>query len=80
MQYKKCQCGACERWDTGEIVHPCQGCEKCGTTYAGSPSGHKPLEPHVWVPRYSSSTGKPNGRMCSRCMKLEKLSAQEEAA
>lgn len=79
MQYKRCKCGACERWDTGEAVHPCQGCDKCGTTYAGSPENHKPLEPHDWEPRYNERTGEPDKRMCKRCHKIERLKHLEKA-
>ncbi len=46
MQYSRCQCGNAERWDSGEMLHPCQGCTYCKTTLARTPEDHAPLEPH----------------------------------
>lgn len=76
MQYKRCKCGKKERWDTGEIVHPCQGCSECGTTFAGLRGGHAPLEPHNWEPRYNRTTGKPDRRECSRCHAIEMVTEE----
>lgn len=73
MIYRKCECGAAERWDTGEIVHPCQGCAKCGTTFASNPRDHKPLAPHDWKPRFNADTGEPDRQMCRRCMAIERV-------
>lgn len=75
MIYRKCECGKAERWDTGETVHPCQGCTTCGTTYASHPDGHKPLEPHDWEPRFNPQTGEPDKRMCKRCYAMERVAA-----
>ncbi|CAN5579290.1 hypothetical protein BH10PSE14_BH10PSE14_06960 [soil metagenome] len=72
MRYLKCECGECERWDTGETVHECQGCSKCGTTFATHPEGHKPLGEHDWVPRFDPATGQPDKRMCQRCYAIER--------
>lgn len=72
MQYKQCKCGGRQRWDSGEVVQPCEGCSKCGTTFADGPDGHKALEPHDWQPRYDRVTGKPDRRECSRCHALER--------
>lgn len=73
MQYRRCKCGKAERWDTGEIVHPCQGCSICQTTFAQYPDDHKLLEPHDWKPRYDSDTGEPTRRICKRCGKIERM-------
>ena len=73
MRYLKCQCGACERWDTGETVHECQGCSKCRTTFATNVGGHQPLREHDWRPRFNPTTGEPDKRMCSRCHKIERV-------
>ncbi len=67
----RCKCGKAEYWDGGISPQPCQGCTECGTTYAGSPSGHSPLEPHQYVQRYSPATGEPTHRHCSRCLQRE---------
>lgn len=67
MQYSRCKCGKCERWDSGEAVHPCEGCEACGTTFAQGPDGHLPLEPHEWEPRFNPLTGDPDRPECKRC-------------
>lgn len=72
MQYRRCQCGSRERWDTGEAVHPCQGCAKCQTTFGTGPLDHKPLEPHQWIPRFNPATGEPDRPMCSLCYALDR--------
>lgn len=74
MIYRKCKCGSAERWDSGETVHPCQGCKKCQTTFASSPDNHKALETHDWKPRYNSETGELDKRMCGRCYAIERVS------
>lgn len=78
MRYLKCNCGACERWDTGEMVQPCQGCEKCQTTFATNPEGHRPLQPHDWRPRYNPATGEPDKRMCGLCYAIERAPVAAE--
>jgi len=75
MIYRKCECGAAERWDSGETVHPCQGCEKCQTTFGANPTDHRPLQPHDWKPRYNPENGNPERRICKRCYAMEKVSA-----
>lgn len=72
MRYLKCECGACERWDTGEMVHPCQGCAKCQTTYATRRDDHRPLQPHNWKPQFDRNTGLPSRRMCADCYARER--------
>ena len=67
MQYRQCKCGKARRWDTGEIVHPCQGCEKCQTTFGQHPNDHEPLQPHDLKPQFNRNTGEPDGFICSRC-------------
>lgn len=76
MRYLRCKCGKSEAWTT-DGMKPCQGCRDCGTTYAGSPEGHKPLEPHAFVIRYDSATGEPSKRMCTNCHQFAPL---EDAA
>lgn len=75
MRYLRCECGKAERWDSGEAVAPCSGCRKCGTTFATSKEGHKPLEPHDWKPRYDADTGEPTQRMCKSCYRIERMPA-----
>ena len=48
MQYSRCKCGKAERWCSGYPIHPCEGCEDCGTTLSFGPENHKPLQPHKW--------------------------------
>ena len=74
MRYLRCQCGACERWDSGEAVHPCEGCTKCGTTYATSPAGHQPVQPHDYEERYAPSpvTAPKIERVCRVCRRRER--------
>lgn len=75
MQYRRCKCGARERWDSGEVVKPCEGCDKCGTTFAQSPSDHRELEPHDWKPLFDPMTGEPTRRICRQCHAMEKVEA-----
>jgi hypothetical protein len=67
MRYLKCKCGKCERWDSGEAVHACEGCNDCKTTFASAPEYHKPLEAHVLVPTYDENTGEVSGQRCKVC-------------
>lgn len=54
-------------------TQPCEGCEECQTTYAGSSDDHKPLEPHQWATRYNAITGKPY-KYCTVCGSIDKAS------
>lgn len=71
MRYERCKCGKATAWTT-DSFQDCQGCDECGTTYAGHPDFHKPKIAHEWEPRFSSSTGEPDGRQCARCHTREK--------
>lgn len=68
-------------WTT-DSPQDCQGCEKCGTTFAGHPDNHKPLQPHRWVINFNQNTGKPYKR-CGDCNEIDKetykLSRQQES-
>lgn len=66
MRYLRCQCGKAEMWTT-DAPRPCQGCDECGTTFAGSPDGHKQREPHQWKPQFNQNTGKPDRPYCAVC-------------
>lgn len=47
MKTLRCKCG--DKIDlTTDGFQDCEGCEKCGTTYAGHPDFHKELQPHTW--------------------------------
>lgn len=48
MRYYRCLCGNEQSWSTDGSA-PCRACKTCGKTLAGSPSGHKDPEPHVWI-------------------------------
>lgn len=72
MIYRRCKCGEAELWESGMPPRDCQGCSKCGTTYAVGPEGNKPLIPHDWEPRFNRKTGKPDRRQCSRCYAIER--------
>jgi len=72
MRYSRCKCGKCEYYDSGMPPQPCQGCKECGTTFAGGPDGHKPLEPHEWEPRFDSRSGKPARPVCKRCHEADR--------
>ena len=78
MRYLRCECGKAERWDTGETVHPCQGCAECNTTFATSPGSHLPLGPHVLVDRYDERTGALSRQICTACHKSFPLQAKAE--
>lgn len=73
MNYLRCKCGKCKCWESGFPPQDCEGCKECGTTYAYTTTGHKPLIPHDWEPRYNERTGEQDRRMCRRCYKREKL-------
>ena len=67
MQYYRCECGESEFYGS-DSPRPCMGCDKCGTTYAQSPTGHRPREPHQWRPQFSRETGAPTRPICTVCM------------
>jgi len=48
----------------------CQGCEKCGTTYAAHPDYHKKLQPHKWGENFNQNTGKPY-KICEVCHHID---------
>jgi len=55
-------------------VSACDGCEKCNTTLAESPSTHRPIAPHTWQERWTidEKTGvRGKERVCLACMKVE---------
>lgn len=47
---------------------PCQGCDKCNTTYAQHPDYHSEPNPHEWITKYNQNTGEPY-EVCSMCYK-----------
>lgn len=50
MQYMRCKCGECQYWGSGMMPAKCNWCEKCETTLAGGPNGHKTERtPHFLV-------------------------------
>jgi hypothetical protein len=67
MIYWRCKCGKAESWESGMPPQDCQGCDKCGTTLATGPSGHKDRIPHDWKPQFNSDTGAPDRPICRRC-------------
>jgi hypothetical protein len=73
MIYRRCRCGKAERWDTGEVVHPCQGCKVCRSTLATWRGGHATLQDHDWEPRFNERTGGPDRRECRRCHAIERV-------
>lgn len=76
MQYYQCKCGKSAAWNTGERIYDCEGCDECQTTYAQSPNGHKPLQPHKFDKiLYNQNTGKPY-KLCSDCYKTDDESYQ----
>lgn len=72
MRYERCQCGKATAWTT-DSFQDCQGCDACGTTFAGHPDFHKPKIAHDWEPRFDPHTGGPDGRQCARCHTREKM-------
>jgi len=72
MIYRRCRCGKCESWESGMPQQDCQGCDACGSTFAGSPEGHRERIPHDWEPRFNPRTGAPDKRMCRRCCTIER--------
>jgi hypothetical protein len=75
MRTLRCKCGEAWAWTT-DGFSDCQGCEKCGTTYAGHPDNHKSLQPHIWKIRYNENTGKPY-RICEKCHTIDEKSYKE---
>lgn len=67
MQYARCKCGAVEHWDSGYMLHPCQGCEKCNTTISRFKTGHKELEPHKPKKQFNTNTGEFSHYICAVC-------------
>jgi hypothetical protein len=73
MRTLRCKCGDKIMY-TSTGVHDCQGCEICGTTFAGHPDNHKPLIPHDFsIKKFNQNTGKPY-YVCSRCHEVDKES------
>lgn len=71
----RCKCGERVLY-TSMGTSDCEGCEKCGTTFAGHPDNHKPLQPHDWKIMYNQSTGKPYKR-CKNCSQADMESYKE---
>lgn len=83
MNYYRCQCGKRQIWSTDGPGPDCHGCEKCGTTFAQSPSGHSPLRAHPPErirQRFSPDTGEPTHRVCGACGERLPNEPAEEAA
>lgn len=78
MRRLQCQCGESLAWDSGyEMGHPCQGCDKCGTTFATHPGGHKKRIPHKWREELHKNTD--YEKLCDRCYAREKATKEEIA-
>lgn len=75
MRQLRCKCGKREAWTTDNF-QDCQGCPECGTTYAGHPDNHRPLQPHDWETKYNENTGKPYKR-CKKCYEIDEESYKE---
>jgi len=75
MRTVRCKCGKRVGW-TSDSFQDCQGCPECGTTYAGHPDNHKPLQPHEWKIMYNQNTGKPYKR-CKKCYEVDEESFKE---
>lgn len=73
MQYRRCKCGKAWRWDSGEVVHDCQGCSECNTTFAQYPSEHRELQPHEYEDYYLSGSTPQPARMCKKCHRIERI-------
>lgn len=71
----RCKCGEIVV-HTSMGTQDCMGCEICGTTFAGHPDNHKPLQPHEWEVMYNQSTGKPYKR-CKNCYQADEESFKE---
>lgn len=72
MQYRRCKCGKTERWDSGEVVHVCEGCEECQTTFAQGPTGHEPLQSHDYETYYMGGSSPNPAQKCKRCHHIER--------
>jgi hypothetical protein len=70
MQYRTCECGKSERWDTGEIVHPCEGCDECKTTYYQG--GRKELQPHDYEEYFLGGSNPNPVKRCKRCYHMDR--------
>ena len=46
MKAYRCKCGIAQMWNSGEMIHACEGCIKCGTTFAQYSTDHRMLQPH----------------------------------
>lgn len=68
----RCKCGK-HKLSTSMGTQDCMGCEDCKTTFATSPEGHKPLQPHEWQTKYNQNTGK-SFKVCKNCFHIDKES------
>ena len=73
MKFHQCKCGKRQYFESGMLPQPCQGCDECNTTLTTRPDRHKTPEPHDFVIRYDSNTGKPKRLMCQRCFESAPL-------
>ena len=80
MQYARCICGDFVIWHSGETIHPCQVCEKCGSVPASHPDFHKEPEPHQFELRYDEKTGSPSYELCIKCYKRRKIMNENNIA
>lgn len=78
MQYYRCKCGKAEYWGSGMVPAKCQGCDKCKTTYARGPEGHKEIAPHEWAEKTVIEEGKTSDESyCKKCY-VKKRHAEKE--
>lgn len=79
MRYYRCKCGSREQWSTDGIAD-CVICNKCNTTLAGGPEGHKThAAPHQFETYYDTKTGKPF-KICLKCHSRENIQEEFDAA
>ncbi len=67
MQFWRCECGKCEKYESGMPPQPCEGCDECGTAFAQRPGDHVQKIGHDWKPQFDGDAGKPARPICKRC-------------
>ena len=70
MQYRTCKCGRSQRWDSGEVVHPCEGCDKCKTTYYHG--AYDELQPHDYETYYLGGNTPNPVKKCKLCSYIKR--------
>lgn len=73
MIYYQCKCGEAKYYGSGMSPRDCEGCKKCGTTFAQSPTGHKSLAAHDFNDKRTIEDGiETDESFCRKCYKARR--------